>query len=121
MSARPAAPSQQPNVQPLLGPMDDPRAHLHPRASQIPAPPPPPNQIAPPPPPAHQTAPPRFPEEVQLPIDSRRHRRYPRWHIPVMGDPPPPQHSSGPYHQLEHMEPFAPNPWHHGPHPPAHI
>ena len=36
-----------------------------------------------------------------------------------MGDPPPPQHTSGPYHQLEHMDPtFGPNPWHHGPHGP---
>lgn len=44
---------------------------------------------------------------------------FPRWHIPVMGDPPPPQHTSGPYHQLEHMDPtFGPNPWHHGPHGP---
>ena len=37
----------------------------------------------------------------------------------MMGDPPPPQHTSGPYHQLEHMDPtFGPNPWHHGPHGP---
>ena len=58
-----------------------------------------PNQSVPPPlasrvpqmdpPPAHQPAPLRFPEEVQLP-DSRRARRCPRWHIPVMGDPHPP-------------------------------
>ena len=37
----------------------------------------------------------------------------------MMGDPPPPQHTSGPYHQLEHMDPtFGPNPWHHTPHGP---
>ena len=76
---------------------------------------PPPNQIAPPPPPAHQTAPPRFPEEVHLPEFTRRHRRYPRWHIPVMGDPP-----HGPFHQIDPLEPIPldilGNPLYHGNH-----
>ena len=70
----------------------------------------PPNQTVPPasattsrrtmpdPPPAHQPPPPRFPEEVQLP-DSRRHRRCPRWHIPVMGDP------HAPYPHVDPVEP----------------
>lgn len=121
MSARPASNTQQQNPQQVLGRIEDPRAHL--RGTQIPVPPPPPNQIAPPPPPAHQPAPPRFPEEVQLPMDSRRHRRYPRWHIPVMGDPP-----HGPFHQMDpgeplqldmHGNPMYHAPWHHA-HPPNH-
>ena len=70
----------------------------------------PPNQTVPPasattirrtmpdPPPAHQPPPPRFPEEVQLP-DSRRHRRCPRWHIPVMGDP------HAPYPHVDPVDP----------------
>ena len=121
MSTRTAAHTQPQQPQQVLGRIEDPRAHL--RANQIPPPPPPPNQIAPPPPPAHQTAPPRFPEEVQLPMDSRRHRRYPRWHIPVMGDPP-----HGPFHQMDPGEPLQVDmlgnpipgpPWHHAP-PPNH-
>jgi len=121
MSTRPATNAQPQNPQQVLG-REDPRAHL--RGNQIPPPLPPPNQIAPPPP-AHQTAPPRFPEEVQLPMDSRRHRRYPRWHIPVMGDPP-----HGPFHQMDPGEPLQldmhgnPIPhahWHHAhPPPPNH-
>jgi len=122
MSTRPPLiPQQPPSTQQIHGRMDDPRAHLRP--NQVPAPQPPPNQTAPPPPPAHQTAPPRFPEEVQLPMDSRRHRRYPRWHIPVMGDPP-----HGPFHQMDPVEPLQLDmhgnpmyhaPWHHA-HPPNH-
>ena len=76
------------------------------------------------PPPAHQPPPPRFPEELGVglhALDPRQRRRYPRWHIPVMGDPPPPQHTSGPYHQLEHMEPFGSAAWHHGAHPMQHL
>ena len=68
------------------------------------------------PPPAHQPAPPRFPEEVQLP-DSRRARRCPRWHIPVMGDPHPPYpHLEGETVPLDmganhmyHPPPYHPN------------
>ena len=81
----------------------------------------PPNQTVPPasatssrrnmpdPPPAHQPPPPRFPEEVQLP-DSRRHRRCPRWHIPVMGDP------HAPYPHVDPVDPVPldmhANPYH---------
>ena len=67
------------------------------------------------PPPAHQPPPPRFPEEVQL-LDSRRARRCPRWHIPVMGDP----HAPYPHPEVEpvpldmHTNPmYHPPPYHH--------
>ena len=67
-----------------------------------------------PPPPAHQPPPPRFPEEVQLP-DSRRSRRCPRWHIPVMGDP----HATYPHPEVDavpldmHTNPmYQPPPYH---------
>ena len=84
MSSRPAA-----SLLPARYP-DDPRRPPHPAQ--------PPNQTAPPllpgrhpaePPPAHQHAPP--PPRGPEPEDPRlqpRHRRYPRWHIPVP-DPDP--------------------------------